>query len=45
MHTHDLSAWTHDQVFAEGSHAAGRGTRINDCAASRSARTVPIEGE
>lgn len=28
MHTHDLSAWTHDHVFDEGNHAAERGTRI-----------------
>ncbi len=27
MHTHDLSAWTHDHVFNEGNHAAERGTR------------------
>ncbi|MCL4471115.1 MAG: CDF family Co(II)/Ni(II) efflux transporter DmeF [Sulfuricella sp.] len=27
MHTQDLSAWTHDHVFDEGSHAAERGTR------------------
>ena len=27
MHTHDLSAWTHDHVFDEGSQAAERGTR------------------
>jgi len=28
MHTHDLSAWTHDHVFDEGNHAAERGTRL-----------------
>ena len=27
MHTDNLSAWTHDHVFDEGSHAAERGTR------------------
>lgn len=27
MHRHDLSSWTHDHVFHEGSHAAERGTR------------------
>ncbi len=27
MHTHDLSAWTHDHLFDEGNHAAERGTR------------------
>jgi cation diffusion facilitator family transporter len=27
MHTHDLSAWTHDHVFDQGSQAAERGTR------------------
>ena len=27
MHTHDLSAWTHDHVFDIGSRAAERGTR------------------
>jgi cation diffusion facilitator family transporter len=28
MHTHNLSAWTHDHIFDEGNHAAERGTRI-----------------
>lgn len=28
MHTESLSAWTHDHVFDEGSHAAERGTRL-----------------
>ncbi|MDE2585707.1 MAG: CDF family Co(II)/Ni(II) efflux transporter DmeF [Betaproteobacteria bacterium] len=27
MHTHDLSSWTHDHVFDQGSEAAERGTR------------------
>jgi len=27
MHTRDLSPWTHEHVFDEGSHAAERGTR------------------
>ncbi len=27
MHTQDLSAWTHEHLFDEGSHAAERGTR------------------
>ena len=27
MHTHDLSAWTHEHVFDAGSRAAERGTR------------------
>ncbi len=27
MHTHDLSAWTHEHVFDAGTHAAERGTR------------------
>jgi len=27
MHNHDLSAWTHEHVFDEGSQAAERGTR------------------
>ena len=27
MHTDNLSQWTHDHVFDEGSHAAERGTR------------------
>jgi cation diffusion facilitator family transporter len=27
MHTHNLSAWTHDHLFDEGNHAAERGTR------------------
>lgn len=27
MHTHDLSAWTHDHLFDTGSEAAERGTR------------------
>jgi len=27
MHSHDLSPWTHEHVFDEGSHAAERGTR------------------
>jgi cation diffusion facilitator family transporter len=27
MHTHDLSAWTHEHVFDTGNHAAERGTR------------------
>lgn len=27
MHTHDLSAWTHDHVFDHGNQAAERGTR------------------
>lgn len=28
MHTHNLSAFTHDHVFDENSHAAERGTRL-----------------
>ena len=27
MHTHNLSQWSHDHIFDEGSHAAERGTR------------------
>ena len=28
MHTHDMSKWSHDHLFAEDSHAAERGTRL-----------------
>jgi cation diffusion facilitator family transporter len=28
MHTHNMSQWSHDHVFAEDSHAAERGTRL-----------------
>lgn len=28
MHTHNMSEWSHDHVFAEDSHAAERGTRL-----------------
>lgn len=27
MHTHNLSDWTHEHIFSEGTHAAERGTR------------------
>lgn len=28
MRTHDLTAWSHDHLFDQGSHAAERGTRV-----------------
>ena len=28
MHTHDLSQWTHEQVFDTGNATAERGTRV-----------------
>ena len=28
MHTHNMSEWSHDHLFAEDSHAAERGTRL-----------------
>lgn len=28
MHTHDLSAWTHEHIFNSDSHAAEKGTRL-----------------
>lgn len=31
MHTQDLSPWTHNHVFDDGSHAAERGTRTVMC--------------